>query len=153
MSVTIKKQRGENLWIISRDGQPIGQVNFHEPGAGGVDRSRQYRPYVYVELRGNGDHVVKGLPYESSPREAAAAIAGFDQDRFREKSLYKGRRFTHARILDEHDRSKGQECVVTRIVRGWVYYKTIHGADANGRLVLAGGGCFPVQQWGHWAAS
>lgn len=146
MSVTIKKQRVENLWIVFRDGQPIGQVSFHEAGAGGVDRSRQYRPYVYAELRGN---VVKALPYESSPREAAAAVAGFDPA----GGVYKGRRFTHARIRDERDLSKGQECVVTRVVRGTVYYKAIHGADADGQLILAGGGCFPVEQWGRWAVS
>jgi hypothetical protein len=64
-----------------------------------------------------------------------------------------GRRFTHTRIRDERDLSKGQECVVTRVVRGTVYYKTVHGADAQGRLILAGGGCFPVEQWSRWTVS
>lgn len=153
MSVTTKKQRGENLWIVFRDGQPIGQVSFHEAGAGGVDTSRQYLPCADTgRVDSDGEKVLHVLPYESSPREAAAAIAGFEPSRHAE-GVYKGRRFTHARIRDEQDLSKGQECVVTRIVRGWVYYKTIHGADENSQLILGGGGCFPVEQWRRWAVS
>jgi hypothetical protein len=72
MKVTKRKVRGEDRWVVSIDGRPVGDVC--KQATGGV--LLPYRPYRYTDERDeDGDRVLCGMEMQSNLEGAVTALA------------------------------------------------------------------------------
>lgn len=69
MSVTTRKQRGRNLWVVFVNGRGVGEACRSEEG---------FVPGAWIgKVEADGFRVVRRLDAQASLQEAAAVVAGY----------------------------------------------------------------------------